>query len=208
MDAKKRANLISGVMSDIFNFENLSSFPLESLTEFRCALTEESDRGCALMAAAYLDAELEKTLRQNLVDNKKVQNLVFSNNGPLASFSGKIDLAYLLGLIPSDARHDLHHLRKIRNHFAHNPQVIRFSDSSISDRCRELKLVNPNCTEDPRHKFTNSMMGVFAIIHASIIKANPKISPNNINYNEDREEWDKIGEHVLDSIKKEISKST
>ena len=144
-------------MSQLYDMEILADvFPIEKITEFRCALTEETDRGCALMAAAYLDHELGEMIRANLVQDKKVLTAVFENNGPTSTFSAKIDLAYLFGLLSSDARHDLHLLRKIRNDFAHNPAKIGFSDSPICDRCLELKLISIHESKDPRHRFTNA----------------------------------------------------
>ncbi len=49
---------------------------------FRRTLTPETDRGCALMAAAYLDAELETLLRKYFVANRNVQDDIFGHSGP------------------------------------------------------------------------------------------------------------------------------
>ena len=49
----------------------------EALMEFRNQLDSETDRGCSLMAASYLDYELERLLREKLVGEKKHLDLLF-----------------------------------------------------------------------------------------------------------------------------------
>jgi DNA-binding MltR family transcriptional regulator len=119
-------------------FDEISSRRFPEIVKFRQALTPESDRGCALHAASYLDGELETLLRARLVDDAKTVQEFFRPDGPLGSFSARIDMAYLLGLIGPAARRDLHLIRKIRNDFGHNPSPINFSDPAIASRCREL----------------------------------------------------------------------
>ena len=76
--------------------------------DFRPTLTPETDRGCALMAAAYLDSQLDELLRAVFIDDQKVVGALLRREGPLGSFSAKIDMAYSLGLLPADAYRDLH----------------------------------------------------------------------------------------------------
>ena len=70
-------------MSDI-PIEHKESFI--NTTKFRRELSKESDRGCALLAAAHIDSLLEKMLKKVLVGNKKHFELLFSINGPLGRF--------------------------------------------------------------------------------------------------------------------------
>jgi DNA-binding MltR family transcriptional regulator len=202
METKERAKLVQKAMSQLCNMELLADFPVEKITEFRCTLTEETDRGCALMAAAYLDDELGEMIRANLVQNKKVLTAVFENNGPASTFSARIDLAYLCGLLSSDARHDLHLLRKIRNDFAHNPVKIGFSDSPICDRCLELKLISIHESKDPRLRFTNAMMGVFAHIHAKKIMAVVKEPMENVDLQKHKERAKEVNTALRITLKK------
>jgi hypothetical protein len=62
---------------------------LDEVVKFRQSLTSETDRGCALMAAAYLDAELEKLLSKHFVNSDKVKEEIFGHSRPLGSFSEK-----------------------------------------------------------------------------------------------------------------------
>ena len=48
----------------------------------------ETDRGCALWAAAMLDDRLEELLKSVLVDDKKLLKEFLTGLGPIASFSG------------------------------------------------------------------------------------------------------------------------
>jgi len=52
------------------------------------------------MAAAYLENSLENLLKKLFVENSSLKNDPFNDyNGFLTSFSSKIDLAFMLGLI-------------------------------------------------------------------------------------------------------------
>lgn len=59
---------------------------LREVMEFRETLTEETDRGCALMAASFLDEQLRKMLETCLVDDPEKEKF-FGPQAPLGSFS-------------------------------------------------------------------------------------------------------------------------
>ena len=136
--------------------------------DFRHTLTTESDRGCALMAAAYLDSQLEILLRLCFVENLKVADNMVDQSKPLGTFSARIDVLYLLGKIGPSAHHDLHLIRKIRNDFGHNPTPIGFEHGPIAARCRELAHCVHQVCYPGRHEFTATTMTVLAIIHSAI----------------------------------------
>lgn len=140
---------------------------LGQVTRFRRTLDAETDRGCALMAGAYLDEQLKKLIAKNLVSNKKVQEKVFDVNGPLGTFSSRIDFAFLLGLIGSRARGDLHLIRRIRNDFGHTSRPMSFQEPSIADRCKELYHDASSSAIPPRKKFIRVVLGVLGVIHGS-----------------------------------------
>jgi hypothetical protein len=87
---------------------------LATVMEFRHTLNSETDRGCALMAAAFLENELEKLLRKTLIGTNKQKDDLFMFNGPLGTFSAKIKIAYASGLLSENNFHDLELIRKIR----------------------------------------------------------------------------------------------
>ena len=88
---------------------------LKEFMDFRTSLNQESDRGCVLMAAAFIEDKIGYLLESYFIENEKVCKRLLHGNGALATFSSKIDLAFLLGLLPQNIINDLHLLRKIRN---------------------------------------------------------------------------------------------
>jgi len=154
-------------------------FRLDEVLAFRHELTSESDRGCALMAAAYLDDQLGLLLKSRFVDDSKVSKELFDHIAPLGTFSARVDMAYMLGLLSSTARRDLHLIRKIRNSFGHTAAPMTFEQPSIAARCRELNHHALNAKGDsPRAIFVQAVLGITGVIHAEILTVSrPTNSP-------------------------------
>lgn len=162
-------------------------FPyVDEVLEFRSSLSGETDRGCALMAAAYLADQLERLLRHTLVDDQAAVDELFRHLGPLSSFSGRIELCYALGLLPAEARRDLHLVRKIRNDFGHVAKTLTFEEPAIAARCRELHHSGREAEARPRAKFTSAVMGLCAVIHFFIHRATRRVVPSGVTMTEDR----------------------
>lgn len=117
------------------------------------------------MACAYLDAQLTQLLEARLVKKAALTKALFAPTGPLASFSVRIDLAYLLGFIPSSARRDLHLIRKIRNEFAHNASLISFDDQALAARAKVLKFDHLTTGTTPRLKFNRAIMWLVDMLY-------------------------------------------
>ncbi len=106
------------------------------------ALLKESDRGLVILGAEELSNCLEALLREFMRREARYQKLVdslFEGFGPLASFSSRIQVAFLFKLIPERVRADLEVLRLMRNEFAHNSAPIDFDHPKIS--CWLQKLI-------------------------------------------------------------------
>jgi hypothetical protein len=136
------------------------------VTEFRSDLDLESDLGCALLAIFFLEKELKVLLKKCLVDTPEVDEKIFSFNGPLGTFSSKIEMGFSLGKISKTLKDELNLLRKIRNDFGHNPKQIDFNTHPINERCNSLKGSWKKQTSSPRHHFTASVCSVLAVLHA------------------------------------------
>src|SRR5262245_15222940 len=123
------------------NFRHLSfdelTAQMDETLKFCRLLDTETDRGCALVAAAYFDTALISLLRATMIEDRTSDEFLESN-GPLSSFSARIDAAYVFGLIAPLVRRDLHYIRKIRNEFAHDPEHLDFSNNRIRDFCHQL----------------------------------------------------------------------
>lgn len=146
---------------------------IDDVIKFRKSLTSESDRGCALMAAAFLDTELDALLRKSLVENTGVAENLLGQSRPISTFSSRIDLVYMLGLIDPVTHRDLHLIRKIRNDFGHVYAPLSFDDKSIAARCRELMTHFRSSEIPPRKIFISCAVGSLAILHSAMHDRKP-----------------------------------
>jgi DNA-binding MltR family transcriptional regulator len=136
---------------------------------FRQTLTDETDRGVALVCAAYLEEELKRLLQKAFVDVPAVVDQLFKGTGPLATFSSRIDLAFTVGLISRESHRALHLIRKTRNDFAHGHKERSFRDADISARCGELIPLNPYLDEkNPRKLYIRAVLTIVAVVHAKM----------------------------------------
>lgn len=122
----------------------------------------ESDRAVAIVGAAWVEEALSGAVTSFLHTHGKSQERLFSGNAPLSTFSAKIDLARLLGIITDSIWSDLHSIRDIRNIFAHHiahktdHTKLTFGTDSIKDKCLSLKYVSYESHTDPRIAFTRA----------------------------------------------------
>jgi hypothetical protein len=101
--------------------------------KFSERMNSESDRACAVLSAALLDAKLETLFQRHL---RSFHEELLGASRPIGSFSTRIQLANALALVSDDARADLDTIRFIRNKFAHSfDYELGFDDQSITDRC-------------------------------------------------------------------------
>lgn len=113
----------------------VASLDQERLSALKKEYQSESDRGAALLAAAYVEGALEDALRRCLVRDELGDTLFDEANGPLGTLSAKLRMARALGVIPEVAYRDLELVRDIRNDFAHFPDRVSFDTPSVRDRC-------------------------------------------------------------------------
>lgn len=105
---------------------------------------EESDRGAAIVGAAYLEQCLDQLVVSFLIDDSKdVHDLLQGPLAPLGTFASKTGAAYCMGLISKSEYDDLNTIRRIRNRFAHEGHHLSFSDAEIEGKCHELLLWRP-----------------------------------------------------------------
>lgn len=112
----------------------------EEFCEFIEEFKGESDRACVILGASKLDQILGLILERFLLPCPNSQDQIFTNNGPLGTFSAKIDMTYRLGLIDSEACRAIHMVRKIRNTFAHEVYGASLASGSHKDRIKALVL--------------------------------------------------------------------
>lgn len=97
------------------------------------------DRAIAILLAAHLERAVELGITARLKNNDhKTQLELYSERGPLGTFSGKIAMAYALGMIDATTRAELDSIRAVRNAFAHATADISFSTDVIAAECKKL----------------------------------------------------------------------
>ena len=111
--------------------------------QFLETIKVESDRGCVLVAAAFLDEGLELLLRSKMSKDAAVIKgsiePLFAGLGPLRSFWAKTELCFSLGLVPDYQHADLMRIRNLRNLFAHSYTGATFEDPRVIQIVSELK---------------------------------------------------------------------
>jgi len=139
--------------------------PDEGLKRFAALVEEmngESDRAVAIVGAAWVEEGLSDAITSFMRPHKKSQERLFGANGPLSTFSAKINLARLLGMVTDAIWSDLHVIRDIRNEFAHHIAHKRdhtrldFKAEHIGDKCIALRCVAHQNLSDPRDAFTRA----------------------------------------------------
>lgn len=114
-------------------------------------LKGESDRGCVVLAVAWIENDLTRLLKRHLLPSPKTSESsdeLFGARGYLGTFSSKIDLAYRLGLIRRSNHQCLHLCRRIRNDFAHLSDGLSFSTPCVSDRVSEIFRLNEHIIQE------------------------------------------------------------
>ncbi len=175
-------------------FKKLQSIQIKQAYEFGSILTKESDRGCALFAAAFLDQALLEYLTNRLVASKgKTRDSFYNGTGPLATFSARINMAYFLGGISAPTKSDLNIIRKIRNEFAHSVEVNSFNEKTIADKCKSLKRSYHESDVEPRMHFTAASYGLLGAINgATLMTKNENEKPCDAPTKETKKEFKKI----------------
>lgn len=137
------------------------------------ALEDETDRGCAILAACVLEDELRDALRHRLgVCEKELENFV-----PSGQIGRGVDLAYFVGLICKSDRADWKLVISIRNRFAHSALTdLTFSDAAIAAKIDALAnsqdvAVAPRLLEHTRLKF----VFVVARLYSRLINQENKV---------------------------------
>jgi len=154
------------------HFKTLSPYGKNAvlkLKEVHQILRKETERGCVLVGAAFLDEKLKELINKVATGSNKAKKELFDAMGPLGSLSAKINLAYCFGLISQEARHDLHTIREIRNKFAHLSVSMSLRDEQFANKLKNLKLpAFINLGVMPRLAFTTCVGAIAGEINQAI----------------------------------------
>ena len=110
------------------------------------SLKNESDRAKLILVASWIDHFLHVKLQNEFSKgNKKARKDLFSTNGPFATFSSKLNLAFCAGWIDSDVYHDIQIIKKLRNYCAHSIENISSNEERIRNEIEKFLV--------PKRKF-------------------------------------------------------
>jgi hypothetical protein len=121
-------------------------------------IESQTDRGAAIVGAAWLEEELSAAIQSFLHHDPKASQRLFGRSGAISTFSAKIDLARVLGMCTAAIASDLHIIREVRNEFAHSVlskenNALSFGTPSLKDRCLGLQCISHEAITEPRHAF-------------------------------------------------------
>ena len=100
-------------------------------------LQRESDRGCVILAFAWMDEQLSSNLQRFLLPSSHQSSRsdeLLGAGRPLGDAATKIDLSFRLGLLRENTKTSLHLFRRLRNDFAHLSSHLTFETPSVRDR--------------------------------------------------------------------------
>ena len=141
----------------------------------------DSDRAAAITAAAYFDEILRLALLARLVplDEKEIKKLFDDIEGVFTSTYSMALVGYAVGLYGPKTLKDLDLIRQVRNQFAHNTGVSKFTHRNVQWRCKKLHTAeivkstmgprDPN-PSSPRANYLNSLLE----IGARLIRSGPR----------------------------------
>jgi DNA-binding MltR family transcriptional regulator len=114
----------------------------EEIAQMFSEIRSDAPRSAVVLAAALIDDVLSGAIRYRMVKlSKDEDDDLFEGNGPLASFSARIRMAYAPGIIGKKTRHDLNVIHEIRNAFAHVRRVMNFDTPEVSTLIKSLHSI-------------------------------------------------------------------
>lgn len=147
---------------------------------FQRELKEGSDRTCLLMAASFLESELERVLKVKLVGDPAFKYDLFDFKGPLGDLSSKSRMSYGLGIISEKMMANLILIDALKNEFVRDYKATTFEDPLVKEQIYNLTAgLYLKYEAPPRRYFCNAAFTTltFILIGLSVKKFKEKIHP-------------------------------
>lgn len=106
-----------------------------------------SDRAAAIIAGSIVENRITAAILARSSHVPKIEKRRFHASGAFGSFSVKIDLAYMMGIVTGPAYRDLVTLKDVRNSFAHRLDIKDFRSLAIRDKVKNLTLIDTHVGE-------------------------------------------------------------
>lgn len=141
-------------------------------------LNGESDRAAVILASSILDDVLTFRLCKSFWFSPDEQqfNHAFRSEGPLGTFSARIELAFLFGFIDELTRSQLDDIREMRNACAHSHRPIDFSVLELANVAKRLFHPRGVATlnEHTRAGIKGAFIMEFAILYHILLEGSRK----------------------------------
>jgi hypothetical protein len=111
----------------------------------------ESDRGAIILAATNIEDVLEMQITSKLpalAEDEPARKKIFEHDGLISSFSKKIEMAYVMGIIDKAYRKKIDLIREIRNACAHARFPLAMDKQVLRDACKALLAATSNDLKD------------------------------------------------------------
>jgi hypothetical protein len=125
-------------MAKIKHARRIGDLPKPYHTAAMAEVDKQTDRGAAIVGAAYVDLVLREAITARLIDNTALMNTLFENRGPLQDFGARIQVAFALGVYGTRAYKDLCIIKDVRNAFAHSAEAMDFDHADVQRLCDGL----------------------------------------------------------------------
>ncbi len=107
------------------------------------SLRQESDRGCVLVSAAFIDQALDLAIRADFSPSSDGQatavRTLFSSRGPLGRMWARLQYARARDIIDEDMFEAIERVRSVRNRFAHGYEHVAFDDVLVRPEVDALR---------------------------------------------------------------------
>ena len=168
-------------MAKVKHASELTDLPKPYHSTVMSQIAQETNRGVAIVGAAYVDLVLREAITMRMV-NASVAKEIFENRGPLQGFGAKIQIAYSLGVYGDRAYKDLKLIKDIRNAFAHSAEAVEFENKIVESLCNELwfaKKINYGKRSPPvtaREQFIREVELITDGLHENVGRQKQSIS--------------------------------
>jgi hypothetical protein len=111
--------------------------------EFMTAVVRESDRAAVVLMSSLLDDFLCIAISTKMESEHSLEELehIFRFEGPLGTFSARVEIACLFGVIDDGLYQQLTMLREMRNACSHSKRPLSFKDNALANVA--LRLFEP-----------------------------------------------------------------
>jgi len=137
--------MLAGLFPTRGSTKRLRAYYRERLTvinfdELLLRLHQESDRAKIILLSSILDDLLEYRLSKRIKPsiNTEQTDYLFRFEGPLGTFSSRIELGYAFGFIEPDIASQLNTIREMRNACAHSKFVLSFDNEELRNVAKHM----------------------------------------------------------------------